>query len=175
MINIKMFCIMFTKMLVIKVFSLILYEKISYFHLYLKLKGAQNTLFQSSMRSNIFVFFNSLSWQKWSKTMCHMLGFKPIWHELQQCAYFQPARANLTYFCDYFENYHTAFYIGVYFLLPLIILNQTICDKPMFCPIVLEIRSHTAIMTSPWRPSWILRECPCFEMSTWSQIFIWGP
>ena len=58
----KMFRIMFTKRLVKKVFSLILYEKISYFHLYLKLKRAQNTLFQLSMISNVLFFLiNSLS------------------------------------------------------------------------------------------------------------------
>ena len=68
MINMKMFCIMFTKMLVIMVISLILYEKLSYIHLYFKLKGAQNTLFQSSMISNVLFFFiNSLSWQKMVK------------------------------------------------------------------------------------------------------------
>ena len=39
---------------------------------------------------------------------------------------------HLTQFRVYFENYHTAFFVGVYFRPPLIILNPTICDNPMF-------------------------------------------
>ena len=39
---------------------------------------------------------------------------------------------HLTQFHVYFENYHTAFFVGVYFRPPLIILNPTICDNPMF-------------------------------------------
>ena len=147
-----------------------------YIHLYFKLKGAQNKLFQSSMISNVLFFFiNSLSWQKMVKNHVSHAKVQANMTWVTTMCTFSPWWAPLTYLCDYLENYHTALYISVYFQLPLIILNPTRCDKPMFCLIVLQIASHLAIRTSPWRSSWILRECPCFEMSTWSQIFIWGP
>ena len=48
--------------------------------------------------------------------------------------------ALLTYFPVYFKNYHTAFYINVYFLSPLIILNPTTCNKSMFQTVFWEIK-----------------------------------
>ena len=56
--------------------------------------------------------------------------------------------AHFTYFCVYFENYHTTFLINMYFQSPLIILNPAICDNYMIRSLVWETALGLCLVTS---------------------------